>query len=220
MQTERLVRPIQNPKIKELDPIHRIEINHPILVRETVAKKLDQAASNLPEHLSLQIDSGYRSRESQQKLFQARVKQFGSKKKAEKLVFNPYKGVPPHTTGGAIDVSLLDQNGTEINLSDPLIKFYEEPQLYSEKISADAQAMRLMLHDLMLKQKFAPHPDEYWHFSYGEQLWAEHYKTEVIYDEIDADTVESYPYYFILLIKLRKIVSKVIRKVKQNHTSY
>ena len=36
----------------------------------------------------------------------------------------------------------------------------------------EARANRRLLHWLMVAEGFAGHPDEWWHFSYGDQLWA------------------------------------------------
>jgi D-alanyl-D-alanine dipeptidase len=37
---------------------------------------------------------------------------------------------------------------------------------------AEAQANRRLLHWLMVEEGFAGHPDEWWHFSWGDQMWA------------------------------------------------
>ncbi len=36
----------------------------------------------------------------------------------------------------------------------------------------EAQANRRLLHWLMVEEGFAGHPDEWWHFSGGDQMWA------------------------------------------------
>jgi D-alanyl-D-alanine dipeptidase len=36
----------------------------------------------------------------------------------------------------------------------------------------EAQANRRLLHWLMAEEGFAGHPDEWWHFSWGDQMWA------------------------------------------------
>ena len=36
----------------------------------------------------------------------------------------------------------------------------------------EARANRRLLHGLMTEEGFAGHPDEWWHFSWGDQLWA------------------------------------------------
>jgi D-alanyl-D-alanine dipeptidase len=36
----------------------------------------------------------------------------------------------------------------------------------------EARANRRLLHWLMIEEGFAGHPDEWWHFSWGDQMWA------------------------------------------------
>ncbi|MDE3116999.1 MAG: D-alanyl-D-alanine dipeptidase, partial [Pseudomonadota bacterium] len=36
----------------------------------------------------------------------------------------------------------------------------------------EARANRRLLHWLMSEEGFAGHPNEWWHFSFGDQLWA------------------------------------------------
>lgn len=98
-------------KIKELPFYKRIETNIPILVRQNVASMLTKAVDLLPKDISLQIDGGYRSPRVQEILWNNRVRELGIIK-ATNLVSNPHnsKSIPGHTTGGAIDVSLLNSN--------------------------------------------------------------------------------------------------------------
>jgi len=212
MSPERLVTiDTKHPRLRTLGVYHRIEIEHPILVRKTVSQKLTAVAAHLPDNLQLQVDSGYRSRQTQEKIYQARKTQLGDKK-ANKLVYNPEKGIPPHSTGGAIDVTLTDSKGKEINLSEPFAKYYEEPTLHSNKISPEAQHLRLLLHTLMLQQEFAPHTAEYWHFSYGDQMWADYYDKTILYDEIPSEDAQRYSQAVIFLIKTCKLIYKAAVK--------
>ena len=67
---EKLVKVTRySDKIKEQSVLSRIEIDHPILIRDTVAKKLAKVANNLPKNIFLKIDSGYRSQDIQKKLW-------------------------------------------------------------------------------------------------------------------------------------------------------
>jgi D-alanyl-D-alanine dipeptidase len=36
----------------------------------------------------------------------------------------------------------------------------------------EARANRRLLHWVMAEEDFAGHPDEWWHFSWGDQMWA------------------------------------------------
>lgn len=203
-----------SPKIKQLPILQRISVDYPILCRDRVAKMLANAAGNLPKGLALQIDSAYRTRHTQQILWKVR------KDVLHDLVYNPAQGVPPHCTGGAVDVSLVDDHNEEINLSEPFTKYYEEPQLISSKITPKAQELRLNLNKVMVEAGFAPHPREYWHFSYGDKMWAAYYKQNPIYDEIDLPKEQYYSLYLRTFYKIKRRVFKFINKLLHIKTNY
>lgn len=206
-------------QIRELSLEKRIETNIPILVRKSVAKMLKKASDLLPKDISLQIDGGYRSPKVQEILWKNRIRQLGIEK-AKNLVGNPYRGTPGHSTGGAVDVSLVDENLNEINLSAPFEKYYDEQKLYSNKITKDAQKLRLLLYKIMLSVGFAPHDNEYWHFSYGDERWAKYYDKTVIYSQVPHPEKYYYPfmqrYYYKIVRRIYKLLNKIF-KLKTNY---
>lgn len=214
MSNENLLRVNKYSKnINELTILKRISIDYPLLCRETVAIKLAQVADRLPQKYFLQVDSSYRTKETEQILFEKR------KNIIPKLVINPKTDRSSHNTGGAVDVALTDCTGKEINLSEPFSKYYIEPNLISTKISTQAQGLRNLLNKVMLEAGFAPHPSEYWHFSYGDKRWADYTKNKVLYDEIDLNSNWYFPiykrFYYKLLRKIYRIINKLL-KVETN----
>ena len=201
----------------------RIAVDYPILVRDEVAKKLVVVAEKLPGNLLLQVDSGYRSIETQKIVWQFRYDENRRKftdlpedkiyEITRKLVFDPASGTPPHSTGGAIDVCLKYLNGGEVNLAAPFTKYYAEPQLISDKITKEAQELRLLLNKLMLEQGFAPNPREHWHFSYGDKDWANHYMKPQIYNAINVKDVTLFPLY-------ERIWYRAVRKLWRTLNQY
>jgi D-alanyl-D-alanine dipeptidase len=84
---------------------------------------------------------------------------------------------PPHTTGAAIDITLLDEHGTELDMGSAIDDFGGAalPGYFAD--SADvgeqkAHANRQLLASVMAMSGFARHPYEWWHFSFGDQMWA------------------------------------------------
>ena len=201
-------------KIKELTIVKRISVEYPLLCQDIVAKMLSKVAETLPNHLQLQVDSAYRTRKTQEILWSVRKGIIGD------LVYNPQNGTPPHCTGGAVDAALLDKGGRELNLSEPFQKYYNEPQLISNKITTRAQELRLLLNKTMLDAGFAPHPREYWHFSYGDRMWAEYYRKDLIYHELDIPEAMYHRHYKILWFKLLRHVWKFMNKYLRIHTNY
>ncbi|NDE91200.1 MAG: D-alanyl-D-alanine dipeptidase [Alphaproteobacteria bacterium] len=80
---------------------------------------------------------------------------------------------PPHSTGAAIDVTLVDAQGAEIDMGSPIDFNGDEsnPDFFKNK-NARFHANRMLLCDAMTSQGFVRHHTEWWHFSYGDQYWA------------------------------------------------
>ena len=87
----------------------------------------------------------------------------------------------PHATGAAVDLTLRWINGEHLwmgSLFDDATALAARDRF--ESLPADnfsfsdqeAQASRRLLHWLMTEEGFAGHPEEWWHFSWGDQLWA------------------------------------------------
>jgi D-alanyl-D-alanine dipeptidase len=87
----------------------------------------------------------------------------------------------PHATGGAVDLTLRWKDGEALwmgSLFDDVTALAHRDrfeQLATQGFSfsdEEARANRRLLHWLMIEEGFAGHPDEWWHFSWGDQLWA------------------------------------------------
>lgn len=83
---------------------------------------------------------------------------------------------PPHSTGAAIDVSLVDETGAALDMGSPIDELSERsfPAYFGD--SADSQEQqyhdnRQLLNSVMQASEFRRHPNEWWHFSQGDQLW-------------------------------------------------
>ncbi len=84
---------------------------------------------------------------------------------------------PPHSTGAAIDVTLVNHLGQVVDMGSPIDEL--SPRSYPNHF-ANSQAPsekrhhyhRQLLHQVMTKAGFRQHPNEWWHFSYGDQMWA------------------------------------------------
>jgi len=83
----------------------------------------------------------------------------------------PPDGHPPHSTGGAVDVILVDASGAEIDmgsaLNDPGSKMG-----MAAVVGQEARRWRDCLSEAMSVAGFVNYPHEWWHFSYGDQYWA------------------------------------------------
>ena len=88
---------------------------------------------------------------------------------------------PPHSTGAAIDLTLADMNGNSLDLGCEIdfIGAESSPDFYKKNNlgmpCSKYQVFhnrRSLLFSVMEQAGFVQHPNEWWHFSYGDQLWA------------------------------------------------
>ena len=97
---------------------------------------------------------------------------------------------PPHSTGGALDVCLSDKNGNLLEMGSMVDQMDEtsNPYFYANIKNEEAiiwNSRRNLLREIMTKFGFAQHPNEWWHFSYGDQLWAwKNKKANALYGKI------------------------------------
>ncbi|BFM41052.1 M15 family metallopeptidase [Synechocystis sp. LKSZ1] len=84
---------------------------------------------------------------------------------------------PPHSTGAAIDLTLMDAQGQIVDMGGDIDELSPRslPDYYAN--SPDPQALAYQQHRNLLNQAmeaagFLRHPEEWWHFSLGDQLWA------------------------------------------------
>ncbi|MEZ9020143.1 M15 family metallopeptidase [Vibrio lentus] len=90
------------------------------------------------------------------------------------------KRIPPHSTGGAVDLTIrfkdsklpLEMGTIFDDISEKSHSDYFERNLCSTSYTEiEALNNRRLLYNLMTEAGFVNHPLEWWHFSYGDQLW-------------------------------------------------
>ena len=84
---------------------------------------------------------------------------------------------PPHSTGGALDVTLVDKCGNIVDMGSSIDQMDEKSkhEYFADIENEEAIIFcnrRNLLKEIMLEFDFVQHPNEWWHFSYGDQLWA------------------------------------------------
>ncbi len=90
--------------------------------------------------------------------------------------FNP-DTPPPHSTGAAVDVTLVDENGETVDMGGAIDELLarSHPDYYANATNPLEQQYhthRQLLRDIMYSSGFRRHPLEWWHFSKGDQMWA------------------------------------------------
>ena len=88
---------------------------------------------------------------------------------------------PPHSTGAAVDLTLADGAGMPLAMGGAIdaIGPVSEPEFHAKAALADPgsdaalwHGRRQLLARVMAGAGFVQHPNEWWHFSWGDQLWA------------------------------------------------
>jgi D-alanyl-D-alanine dipeptidase len=170
-----------------------------VYLREGVAQKLQKINQELsPYGIELLIFDGYRPvavqnyfyfqwvpyqlqqkhPEADSEWIEVQTSRYWSKGATSKEEL--LKRIPPHSTGAAVDLtlryteskiplemgSIFDDISTKSH-TDHFEKQWD-PDSYTE---GEAKRNRRLLHHLMINEDFVPHPFEWWHFSFGDQMW-------------------------------------------------
>jgi D-alanyl-D-alanine dipeptidase len=167
-----------------------------IRVRQRVLAALRRAAAALPAGVDLLVWDGLRTLQTQREIVEAFAATLPASLRgpardeevARYLALPPasreeYVGdPPPHSTGGAVDLTLCDPDGRPLDLGADFDQFDEaswlafyEPGGPGDRPgprTADIRARRRLLYWTMLGAGFAPYPWEYWHYELGTRVAA------------------------------------------------
>lgn len=153
-------------------------------VRLSVAKKLVSAKKFLPKNIRFLIKEEFRPLHVQQSAFEQSLKRIRENSlnqdlnyiiaEASKYVAPP--DVAPHPTGSAVDLTLIDSNGVELDLGTPFDAIPEESDnatfFDATNISEQAIENRQILAHALQSVGLVNYYTEWWHWSYGDKYWA------------------------------------------------
>lgn len=157
-------------------------------VRKEVYERLLAACRFLPGGYRLCIWDAWRPFALQKELYDRYsaeiVKRFALEQMSEKqrsaeiakYVSLPEENrdVPPvHTTGGAVDVTILDADGRELEMGTAFDAFTEETHTAYFETAGDTviRDNRRLLYTAMTSAGFTNLPSEWWHYDYGDRFW-------------------------------------------------
>lgn len=167
------------------------ENNEPLVVcdgfklRMTVAQKIERVKEQLPEGLYLKLLDGYRSLERQQKIWERKWNTVQSENpdwsddqinREVGLVVARPAGITNHVCGGAVDVCLVNAQGemldfgTEYGPADELGR--SKCPMFAKTLTQTQIKNRSILRKAMEQQGFVWYPGEWWHYCYGDRMWA------------------------------------------------
>lgn len=172
-------------------------------MRQTVYEKLKQAQSLLPAGLRLCLYESYRSLGLQKMLFDtrfAKIKNQHPDWSSEQLFTKTIRmvspvinqdgsaNIPPHATGAAVDVYLIDEQGEALDMGIHPKDWMDDVDgtlslTTSTIISRAAKQHRKILTAAMSSAGFVNYGHEYWHWSYGDRYWAYYqHQPHAVYD--------------------------------------
>lgn len=166
-----------------------------IFVRDSLAKRLAAVNKELQKlNLRLKVVYGYRHPDVQERYFIKRCavikEQFPDfdQEQLNRYTHN-FVAVPDvagHPAGGAVDLTIVDANGKDLDMGTAIADYTDPNKIitFVDGLNDVQMKNRRILHDLMVKQGFAPFYGEWWHFSYGDREWAAFYNKKAHYGAI------------------------------------
>ena len=167
-------------------------------VRKEVFDLLKKASGNLPDGYRFRILDAWRPFALQDELYRDYSKDiisfFGLEDKTEaeqnsmirRFVSNPDydRDIPPvHTTGGAVDITILAPDGKELEMGSGFDEFSDRTftAYYENSDNKIIRDNRRLLYSTMTGAGFTNLPSEWWHYDYGDRFWAYYNRTPAVY---------------------------------------
>ncbi len=123
---------------------------------KTVKSLLEANKTFLQQGFRIKLYDCYRPKAIQKKMFQLVPD--------ANFVANPKKG-SIHNRGGAVDISLVDSLGVEVNMGTKFDFFGEEASHNYQNLSDEILANRKFLKEIMLQNNFKIFESEWWHYN-------------------------------------------------------
>ena len=162
-------------------PKARSEAETRLHCREGVAQRLLRADARLPEGIRLLIVECHRPLDLQDAYWEDQLESLRERHPdwpEDKLATEnakfvaPPEIVPPHSTGGAVDLVLVDSEGEELDMGSALNEKGPLMRTDARGLGQEARQNRILLLEAMESTGFVNYPHEWWHFSYGDRYWA------------------------------------------------
>jgi len=151
-------------------------------IRPAIKDRLMAASGALPDGLCLMLYEAFRSRARQHELWQPVFAQISADHpdwtpkqhytETSRWVSPPDGFGSGHQAGAAIDITLATNNRKPLDMGTGMQAFTPLTPTASD-VPDTARQNRDVLVNTLQAQGLINYPDEWWHFSYGDRLWAE-----------------------------------------------
>ncbi|WP_030739888.1 M15 family metallopeptidase [Streptomyces sp. NRRL F-5135] len=155
-----------------------------VYLREGVLDRVLKAQTQLPQGIRLLFVEGYRPPSLQRHYFdeygdQLRADHPGWSVEQIRSAASRYVSPPeiaPHSAGAAVDVTLADADGRELDMGTRMNATPEESAgacyTQADNISGQARSNREILSTALTAAGLVNYPTEWWHWSFGDRYWA------------------------------------------------
>ena len=166
-------------------------------IKQTVAEMIIAASLNLPRGYKLAIVEAIRPLSKQKEHWDLKFQAFKNEhsdwldeevdRQVALVVARP-NPLANHNCGGAVDVALVDENNNLVDMGS-LPQGINEASLvrmFSKLITPKQAENRTILREAMESVGFVWYPGEWWHYCYGDRMWAVYTgRTECFYGPIE-----------------------------------
>ena len=167
-------------------------------LRREAYERLADAAGKLPEGFKFRIFDAWRPFALQHELYVEYsadiIKEFELEQCTEeqrkavirRFVSEPIedRDVPPvHTTGGAVDLTIIGPDGNELDMGSDFDEFTDRTYTayYENEKNDRVKENRRLLYHTVTAAGFVNLPSEWWHFDYGDRFWAFYNRRPALY---------------------------------------
>jgi D-alanyl-D-alanine dipeptidase len=155
-------------------------------VRACLAARLARARAALPRGIGLRVAEGHRDVGAQRAI----VARYSAELRAARPDAGPAElheltsrfvapvAVAPHVAGAAVDLTLVDADGAELDLGTPIDATPEQSGgrcfTAAPGLTPEVRLRRALLGDVLGDAGLVNYPTEWWHWSFGDRYWALH----------------------------------------------
>ncbi len=152
-------------------------------IRTYVYQMLLNAKQFLPNGYYFKIYEAYRPLAEQKKLWDMVVERIKKEypflnpeteefiAKCDVFCANPYRQGSGHQSGAAVDITLCDINAKEYDMGGE-VRGFNQMADFDYPVNEMAKKNRQILKSALEKSGFVNYPAEWWHYSFGDRLWA------------------------------------------------
>lgn len=171
-------------------------------LRKEAYERLREAKKYLPDGMRFRIWDAWRPFKLQEELYHKyaadiirqhhleNASEGEQRRVVRSYVSEPRRDVelpPVHTTGGAVDLTLVGADGRELDMGTEFDAFVETTRTNYYELHEGNEIVRdnrRILYHAMTRAGFTNLPSEWWHYDFGDRFWAYYKRKPAIYEGI------------------------------------